>query len=223
MMESKPMMPFPDAIKSCWRQYAGFGGRATRAEYWWWVLGTTAVSAILLILDGLIFGFGGSSAVVFRPIFGLALLLPDWAAMDGVIFGFLGDSPAGLQTVFWLAILLPSLAVTARRLHDIGRTGWWQLLWYGIAIVGALTLAYALTAGFGIDRPPGPAWGGWVLLLLTRSSLALWEIWWLGMQGLAGPNKHGADPRALDSYQDVHQDVPAPNPQPAAEPRALDA
>jgi len=27
-----------------------------------------------------------------------------------------------------LALLLPSLAVGARRLHDIGRSGWWQLL-----------------------------------------------------------------------------------------------
>ena len=33
-----------------------------------------------------------------------------------------------LAGVFWLAILLPELAVGVRRLHDTGRSGWWQLL-----------------------------------------------------------------------------------------------
>lgn len=38
-----------------------------------------------------------------------------------------GDSsPAA--AIFYLVALLPTLGVTARRLHDIGRTGWWQLL-----------------------------------------------------------------------------------------------
>jgi uncharacterized membrane protein YhaH (DUF805 family) len=30
--------------------------------------------------------------------------------------------------LFGLAVLLPELAVGARRLHDTGRSGWWQLL-----------------------------------------------------------------------------------------------
>ena len=33
-----------------------------------------------------------------------------------------------LNILFSLATFLPSIAVTARRLHDIGRSGWWQLL-----------------------------------------------------------------------------------------------
>ena len=39
-----------------------------------------------------------------------------------------------------LALLLPALAVGARRLHDIGRTGWWQLL--GLTGIGFLVLIY---------------------------------------------------------------------------------
>lgn len=41
------------------------------------------------------------------------------------------DSTAGsvVGGLFALAILVPSLAVGARRLHDTGRSGWWQLLW----------------------------------------------------------------------------------------------
>jgi uncharacterized membrane protein YhaH (DUF805 family) len=33
-----------------------------------------------------------------------------------------------IAALFQLAMLLPCLAVGARRLHDIGRSGWWQLL-----------------------------------------------------------------------------------------------
>ena len=33
-----------------------------------------------------------------------------------------------IGNVFSLAVLLPQLAVGARRLHDTGKSGWWQLL-----------------------------------------------------------------------------------------------
>lgn len=39
-----------------------------------------------------------------------------------------------------LALLLPALAVGARRLHDIGKSGWWQLLM--ISGIGLLVLIY---------------------------------------------------------------------------------
>ncbi len=42
-----------------------------------------------------------------------------------IIAGMLGDVVYGLAS---LALLFPALAVGTRRLHDIGRTGWWQLL-----------------------------------------------------------------------------------------------
>ena len=38
--------------------------------------------------------------------------------------------------IVWLALLLPSLAVTARRLHDIDRSGWWCLLPIGSGLAG---------------------------------------------------------------------------------------
>ncbi|MDR1854226.1 MAG: DUF805 domain-containing protein [Azoarcus sp.] len=46
-----------------------------------------------------------------------------------------------LITIFQLALLVPSFAVGARRLHDIGRTGWWQLLVL-IPIIGLIVLIY---------------------------------------------------------------------------------
>jgi uncharacterized membrane protein YhaH (DUF805 family) len=53
------------------------------------------------------------------------------------------ESVAGLDSVlsgiYSLAVLLPSLAVTARRLHDIGRSGWWNLINL-IPIIGVIVL-----------------------------------------------------------------------------------
>lgn len=44
-----------------------------------------------------------------------------------------------LASIFSLAMLIPSIAVTARRLHDINRSGWWQLLAL-IPIIGWIIL-----------------------------------------------------------------------------------
>ncbi|MGG3561179.1 DUF805 domain-containing protein [Neobacillus rhizosphaerae] len=33
-----------------------------------------------------------------------------------------------IALIFCLAMIIPSIAVTVRRLHDIGRSGWWYLL-----------------------------------------------------------------------------------------------
>lgn len=52
-----------------------------------------------------------------------------------------------LSTIFSLATLLPTLAVGARRLHDINKTGWLQLAWYIGIIVGAVIMAGALASG----------------------------------------------------------------------------
>ncbi|MFG2814939.1 DUF805 domain-containing protein [Streptomyces sp. NPDC048410] len=50
-----------------------------------------------------------------------------------------------LATIYGLVVLLPSLAVTARRLHDTSRTGWWILLVL-IPIVGAIVLIVFLAS-----------------------------------------------------------------------------
>lgn len=48
------------------------------------------------------------------------------------------DTLSGLLS---LATLLPFLAVAARRLHDIGRSGWWQLVGF-IPLLGWIVMIY---------------------------------------------------------------------------------
>ena len=52
---------------------------------------------------------------------------------------FPGNSLSPINTLFALAVFLPSLAVGARRLHDIDKAGWWLLLWL-VPIVGWIIL-----------------------------------------------------------------------------------
>ena len=56
------------------------------------------------------------------------------------IVGMLIDALLGYAELFvwigYIIVLLPSLAVGARRLHDSGRSGWWQLLY--LTIIGII-------------------------------------------------------------------------------------
>lgn len=72
------------------------------------------------------------------------------AGVDVMIFGSDGFfSP--LSDLFGLATLLPGLAVTARRLHDIDRSGWWMLIGL-IPLIGWVILIYWLVQR-GTDGP----------------------------------------------------------------------
>ncbi len=66
-------MTFTEAIGSCFRQYAGFAGRACRSEYWFF-----ALFGILVNLGARMFGIAGHMTWV-APIAGLVLLLPHLA------------------------------------------------------------------------------------------------------------------------------------------------
>ena len=49
------MTTFGQAVKSCFNQYCGFKGRASRAEFWWFTLFTAIVGFVLGFVDGLLF------------------------------------------------------------------------------------------------------------------------------------------------------------------------
>ena len=74
-----------------------------------------------------------------------------------LVLGFVVGG-TGLDFISWiysLAILIPSLAVCIRRLHDIGKSGWWYLICF-IPLVGTIILLI----WFCTDSQPGDnQWG----------------------------------------------------------------
>ncbi|WP_304635202.1 DUF805 domain-containing protein [Pseudoalteromonas sp.] len=58
-----------------------------------------------------------------------------FAMLCGLIDSLLGEEI--ISSIYALALFIPSLSATTRRLHDTGRSGWWQLL-YLLPVVGVL-------------------------------------------------------------------------------------
>ena len=100
-------MNFQTSIKTCFSKFAVFSGRASRSEFWFFVL----------------FGFLGGIITVI---------------IDVMILGYPYEENGPINLIFSVTLIIPSIAVTARRLHDINKSGWWQLLW--ITIIGGILL-----------------------------------------------------------------------------------
>ncbi|MFC5501307.1 DUF805 domain-containing protein [Lysinimonas soli] len=114
-------MTFFESIKTVFRKYAEFTGRATRPEFWWWVLFSTLVSSALNALS--------------IPL-GIMRFGDYGMGTNGYDYGVGSFSLSG----FWsIAVLLPSLAVTVRRLRDAGRK-WTELFWVLLPIAGVIVL-----------------------------------------------------------------------------------
>lgn len=91
------------------KKYAVFSGRARRKEYWFFLLFNLIFLAVATILDS-----------VLKLNFGR---LP---------YGW-------IYTVYAVAVIIPSLAVAIRRLHDVGKSGWWLLIAL-VPFIGAIWL-----------------------------------------------------------------------------------
>jgi uncharacterized membrane protein YhaH (DUF805 family) len=128
-----------------WRRYADLNGNASRREYWLFHAGAALVLAAVVVGAGLFedavawlitaVGMGESNAAALL-LFGLTLL-PALAA---------------------LLLLVPSIAVSARRLHDLGRSPRWLLLlalpFGGVALAMALGLIPAVRRGRALAGEP---------------------------------------------------------------------
>ncbi len=89
------------------KKYAVFNGRASRKEYWMFLLFNIIFSIIAIILDSIF----------------------------GITIKEIGYGP--IYILFILAMFLPALAISVRRLHDIGKSGWMYLIIF-IPIIGVI-------------------------------------------------------------------------------------
>jgi len=105
---------FLDAFK----KYGDFSGRATRQEYWMYILIFFLIYIALIVIDSLM---------------GMMLL----------------------SVLFSLVCLIPNISITARRLHDTGRSGWWQLIGI-IPLIGLIVMIIFLTQDSHGQNEYGP-------------------------------------------------------------------
>ncbi|MEI6665354.1 MAG: DUF805 domain-containing protein [Chloroflexota bacterium] len=167
-------MSFPDAIRTGFQKYVVFKGRASRPEFWYWILFTIVAGIVLGIIEGIL------------------------------------HTRNLLQTLFNLAVFLPTLAVSIRRLHDTGRSGWFLLFLYVPWIVGFVFLAVG--AGLGIAaaftgvsedaRSGAVALGGAAIIsALIGAVLCLagfaFSIYIMAKRGDLAPNAYGPPPGTM--------------------------
>ncbi len=97
-------MTFSQAISSFYSNYATFSGRSSRSAFWWVYLYTVIVTLICYI------GLGASG-----------VNLTTGQGEGGFGFWFW----CGVLWLFGLVNIIPNLALTWRRMHDIGKGGGW--------------------------------------------------------------------------------------------------
>lgn len=102
------------------RNYAKFEGRARRKEYWMFVLFNMIFAMVALILDNVL-------GITIKPL-----------------------NYGPIYMIYALATFLPGLGLAIRRLHDVGKSGWFFLIAL-IPCVGSIWLLVLLAT----DSQPG--------------------------------------------------------------------
>ena len=83
-------------------KYIDFSGRARRKEYWMWTLYVTLINILAMILDDML----------------------------GLNFELLGEDLGygWLYLITGIINFIPGLSIVVRRLHDVGKSGWFYLI-----------------------------------------------------------------------------------------------
>ncbi len=151
---------------TCIKNYVKFEGRARRKEYWMFVL--------------------------FNAIFMLAAML-----LDVLLFGASLTNPAKpryLSSLYGLFVFLPAMSVMVRRLHDIGRNGWWVAGYYGLAIVCTVLIVIGGILALGGKGIRGVFTIAGALAIVVA---AVWMIVWMCKDSQPGTNEYGPNPKEI--------------------------
>lgn len=123
--------------------------------------------------------------------------------------GFVGGFIPLLNALIGLVLIYPKVCIYSKRLHDLGRSGWLQVIPWAVGFVCAIAaLVFALPAIItfataGAPRDPaavltimsGMGLAGIFILIACLVSLAFWL--WVGIaQGQSGDNIYGPDPQS---------------------------
>ena len=121
-----------------------------------------------------------------------------------LMLGMGSDTSGPLSTLLNLALLLPGLAVTFRRLHDTGRSGWWIGGFY-LALIVFVIVLLAMVGGLmatGSEDTAAAAVMG-VVAILFGVAVLIWGIAmlvFLCKDSDVGPNKYGQNPKNEGNY-----------------------
>ena len=109
-------------IKVVKDNFSNFNGRATRQEFWMFYLFNFLFTVIAIILDSMLgLNFNTDMNILIR-----------------------GNTVQGwIQLIYCLAISIPFLAVSIRRLHDVGKSGWMMLIIF-IPLIGSFFILIVL-------------------------------------------------------------------------------
>jgi uncharacterized membrane protein YhaH (DUF805 family) len=178
----EPRLTVKEAIGECLGKYATFTGRSRRSEYWWFGL---FVLILTLIPSGLAIATEGILGKT-ENAFCIVLLM-------GV---------ASFGVVLWT--IIPSLAVQTRRLHDVGRSGWW-IVWdilvlaaYSVTEIVVLGDAAQVSSIHNLQQAFNVSTTGWIVMLLiylVQIGLSLAILVFSLQDSHRGENKYGPSPK----------------------------
>ena len=176
-------MGFFEAVKTCLKKSFVFKGRARRSEFWWWTL--------------------------FSTVFSFTVSLPaEEISEDNVL----------LMVLYTLGLLalcvylgIANFAVATRRLHDIGRSGWW----YGATLIfGVVWTVWMVVKMFGIIGGMNPAhvdvesdavaftllkemWAVVLIPYVIYIAYSILLLVWYCKDSQPGANKYGENPKGI--------------------------
>jgi uncharacterized membrane protein YhaH (DUF805 family) len=154
------------------RKYTDFSSRSRRSEFWFFTLFSTLAAVILTMVD-------------------MAIGTFDYETESGL-----------LANIYLLLVFIPTYAVTVRRLHDIGKSGWAILKIFGGQF---LALIFMFTAFAYVDEnyphvseeemAQMPAFLGAGIMIIIIIALTILALVWLCTDSQPGHNRFGENPK----------------------------